>query len=161
MRALIVALTLSLAGTSVTAQEWNAEQQSLIDHVRMCWDVWVEALADETPDRWLEACPVDPRSHWWWSAEGSPGSVEEVGRSWHVIRETDDDWVGLRPIYVDIFDDVGIIYMYGHWRAHTPDGTIVTEAKRTEVFQRRGDVWVLIGAHNSPVSAADAEPYRR
>ncbi len=162
MRALTMALTLSLVAAGAAAQEWSADQQDLIDHVRTCWDVWVEALADETPDRWLEACPIDGRSHWWWSADGAPASgLEDTKRNWQAIREIDDDWVSLRPIYVDIFGDVGVIHMYGHWRANTSEGTVVTEAKRTEVFQRRDGQWVFIGGQNSPVSSSDAEPYRR
>lgn len=157
------ALVLAVPFTAppVKAQEWTADQQSLIAHVRMCWDVWVEALADPTPDRWFDACPVDPRSHWWWTAEGVPGSAEDTRRDWAMIREVDDDWVSLRPVYVDIFGDVGIIHMYGHWRANTAEGSVVTEAKRTEVFQRRDGMWVLIGAQSTPVTLADALPYRR
>ena len=39
--------------------------------------------------------------------------------------------------------------------------TVTTEAKRTEVFQRRNGRWVLIGAQGTPVTPADAAPYRR
>ena len=69
--------------------------------------------------------------------------------------------MSLRPIYVDIFGEVGIIHMYGYWRANTADGTVTTEMKRTEVFQRRSGVWFLIGAQSTPVTQADADPYRR
>jgi hypothetical protein len=41
---------------------------------------------------------------------------------------------------------VGIIHMYGYWWARTPDGTVTTEEKRTEVSQRRDDQRVFIGA---------------
>ena len=158
-----VALIASLCAGSqpLAAQEWTPEQQSLIDHVIACWDSWVDALADDTPDRWLEVCPIDERGHWWWTAEGAPNTVEDTRRNWHVIREVDDDWVSVRPIYVDMFGDVGIIHMYGYWRAITADGTVTTEAKRTEVFQRRNGRWVLIGAQGTPVTPADAAPYRR
>lgn len=162
-----VALTVglfALAGIvpSVHAQQWTPEQQSLITHVTQCWDVWVEALADETPAKWLAACPVDERAHWWNSADGAPSnSSREVQRGWQAIRATDDNWVSLRPVYVDIFGDVGIIHLYGYWRAKTRDGMVTTEAKRTEVFQRRNGRWVLIGAQATPVTPADAAPYRR
>jgi hypothetical protein len=160
----IAALTffVSMFAGSAHAQEWTAEQQSLISHVRTCWDAWVEALKDETPAGWEAACPMDARAHWWWTAEGAPYiSLEEVRRNWHVIRTVDDTWASFRPIFVDVFGDVGIIYLYGHWRAKTPEGTVVTEARRTEVFQRRGNQWVFIGAQGTPVTAADAAPYRR
>jgi hypothetical protein len=162
VRSLILASGMLLVAGGATAQEWSAEQRGLIDHVRTCWDAWVEALADETPVVWEQACPTDERAHWWWTADGAPNlNLEEVRRNWHVIREVDDDWASFRPIFVDIFDDVGIVYLYGHWRANTADGTVVTEMKRTEVFQRRGSDWVFIGAQGSPVTPGDAAPYRR
>lgn len=161
MRTLLLALVLTFSASAASAQEWTDDQRSLIDHVRQCWDTWVEALADETPARFEAACPIDDRSHWWWTVEGSPASPEDWKRNWATVRETDVGWASLRPIYVDIFGDVGIIYMYGHWRARTAEGTVVTEARRAEVFQRRDGQWVLIGAASSPVTAADAAPYRR
>jgi hypothetical protein len=162
MRALLLTLTLSLVASGATAQEWTDEQQELIDHVRTCWDSWVEALADETPAIWERACPTDERAHWWWTADGVPNrNLEGVRRNWYVTRETDENYASFRPVYVDIFGDVGIIYLYGHWRANTADGTVVTEARRTEVFQRREGQWVFIGAQATPVTAADAAPYRR
>jgi len=161
MRTLTLALAASLVAVPAGAQEWSAEQQGLIDHVTMCWEIWVDALADETPNRFFDACPNDERAHWWWTAEGVPGSAAVVRRNWKFIRAVDDDWVSLRPVYVDMFGDVGVIHMYGYWRANTPDGKVVTEAKRTEVYQRRDGRWVFIGGQNSPVTPADAAPYRR
>jgi hypothetical protein len=162
MRFPLLVFAAALIAAPAAAQEWNAEQQGLLDHVTACWDAWVVALADQTPDRFLDACPQDDRGHWWWTADGAPEDlVGSLRRNWHVIREVDEDWVSLRPIYIDIFGDVGIIHLYGYWRANTPDGTVTTEAKRTEVFQRRGGSWVLIGAQSAPVTAADADPYRR
>lgn len=162
MRAWVCCLLLTLAPANAAAQVWTPEQQGLIDQVQTCWDAWVEALQDATPARWESACPSDERAHWWWTAEGSPNvNLLEVRRNWHVIREVDVDYASFRPVYVDIFGDVGIIYLYGHWRANTADGTVVTEARRTEVFQRRGNRWVFIGAQGTPVTAADAAPYRK
>jgi len=129
--------------------------------VTTCWNAWVEALADPTPARFFDACPIDDRAHWWWTADGVPGSPQDDWKNWSTVREVDDDWVSLRPVYVDIFGDVGIIHMYGYWRAKTPDGTTTTEAKRTEVFQRRDGRWVFIGSQGTPVTLADAAPYRR
>jgi hypothetical protein len=156
-----LAAMLCLGSQPLAAQQWTPEQQSLIDHVTRCWDAWVEDFADERPNRWLEACPNDERSHYWTTADGAPGSWKDVVRNWHTWREVDEDWVSLRPLYVDIFGDVGIIHMYGYWRAKVPDGTAITEEKRTEIFQRRSGRWVLIGGQSTPVTPADAAPYRK
>ncbi len=160
MRVLTLAFLALIVAPPVTAQEWSEDQQGLIDHIKMCWTAWVDALADETPDRFYEACPIDEKSHFWFTADGAPGTVEDVRRNWDIIRETGDDWAGLRPVYVDIFGDVAIIHMYGYWRANMPDGLVTSEQKRTEVFQRRNGGWVFLGAQSTPVTAADAEPYR-
>ena len=160
MRVLTLTFLSLIIAPPVTAQQWSDEQQGLIDHIKMCWTAWVDALADETPDRFYEACPIDEKSHFWFTADGAPSTAEWVRRNWDIIRETDDDWAGLRPVYVDIFGDVAIIHMYGYWRANTPDGLVTTEQKRTEVFQRRNGGWVFIGGQLTFVTAADAEPYR-
>lgn len=155
-------LAVVLTASPLSAQQWTPEQQSLIDHIAVCWDAWVAATADETPEQFFRACPQDARGHYWWTADGAPDVlIAGVQRNWHVTREIDDSWVSIRPIYVDIFGDVGIIHMYGYWRANTPDGTVMTEDKRTEVFQRRNGAWVLIGAQSGPATPADGEPYRR
>ena len=100
MRFLFLVTVAALFAAPVSAQEWTAEQQSLIDHVTTCWDVWVEALADETPDRFFDACPQDEGGHYWWTADGAPDDlIEGLRRNWHVIREVDDDWVSLRPCW--------------------------------------------------------------
>ena len=158
--ALIAALVLVLAQPGVSsAQQWTDEQQEVIDHIKSCWDAWVEALAHETPDHFYDNCAIDERSHFWWTGHGAPANELEVRRNWKVIREVDDDWVDLRPVYVDVFGDVAIVHFYGYWRANTPNGPTVTEHKRTEVFQRRVNGWVLIGAQGTPATPADAEPY--
>ena len=162
MRSLFLTVAASLIVAPASAQQWTAEQQGLIDHVTACWDAWVVALADETPARFFDACPTDDAGHYWWTGDGAPDDlVTGVQRNWSSIREVDDEWGSLRRVYVDMFGDVGIIHMYGYWRANTADGTVTTEMKRTETFQRRGGDWFLIGAQSTPVTQADADPYRR
>lgn len=160
MRALTLTLLAVTVAQAAWAQSWSEDQQGLIDHVKMCWTAWVDALADETPDRFFAACPQDENAHFWGTEEAVPGTEEDVRRNWDLIREGDDDWAGLRPIHVGIFSDVAVIHMYGYWRANTPDGLVTSEQKRTEVFQRRNGGWVFIGAQSTPATAADAEPYR-
>lgn len=150
----------SLLAVPVTAQQWTPEEREVIEHVKMCWDAWVEALADETPDHFFEACPQDENAHFWWTAEGVPDSAMTVYRNWSRIREVDDDWVDMRPIHVNVINDVAIVHLYGYWRAKTSDGPVTTEAKRTEVFQRRNGGWVFIGAQGTPSTPADAAPYK-
>ena len=161
MRYLIVAVALvALFPATSAAQQWSAAQQEVLDHLTMCWDMWVEALEDETPARFFEACPQDDAARFWWTNEGAPESRRAVYRNWSRIREIDDDWVDIRPIHVNVFGDVAIIHLYGYWRANTPDGLVTTEYKRTEVFQRRASGWVFLGAQGTPTTPADSAPYK-
>ena len=160
MRVLTLTFLALIVAPPVMAQQWSDEQQGLIDHMKMCWTAWVDALADETPDRFFEACPQDENAHFWGTDQAVPGNEEDVRRNWDVIRETDDNWGGLRPIYVNIHGDVAIIHLYGYWRANTPDGLVTSEQKRTEVFQRRNGGWVFLGAQSTPATPADSEPYQ-
>jgi len=155
----VVALALGCA-TPAQAQQWTAEQQEVLEFITGCWDAWVEALADETPDRFFEACPQDDDVLFWSTDDGAPGGMRNVYRNWDYWREVDVDWADMRPIAVNIFGDVAIVYMYGYWIANTPDGPVTTEYKRTEVFQRRDEGWHFIGAQSTPASPADAEPYQ-
>jgi hypothetical protein len=117
MRAPAVALLALLVATPASSQNWTAEEQSVIDHVLACWDAWVEAVADETPDRWAAACPFDENAYWWFTAEGVPNNLGLVYRNWDLIRERSDDWIDLRPIRVNVFGDVAIIHFYAYWNA--------------------------------------------
>jgi hypothetical protein len=160
MRTLAVASLALLIATPASAQQWTQEQQELIDHIEMCWDAWVEALADETPDHFFESCKQDENTLVWWTPEGAPQDIEWVYRNWQRVREVDVDWADMRPVAVNILGDVGIVYLYGYWIASTADGPVTTEYKRTEVFQRRNGEWVFLGLQGTPSTPADAEPYK-
>ena len=71
MRVLTLTFLALIAAPPVTAQQWSDEQQGLIDHIKMCWTAWVETLADETPDRFFEACAFDEKAHFWFTAHGA------------------------------------------------------------------------------------------
>ncbi len=155
----VVALALAYA-TPAQAQQWTAEEQEVLEFITECWDAWVEALADETPDHFYETCRQDERTLFWWTTDGAPNSVRTVYRNWKYWREVTVDWADMRPIAVNIFGDVAIVYLYSYWIANTPDGPVTAEYKRTEVFQRRDEGWTFIGAQGTPVSPADAEPWQ-
>ncbi|UCF19188.1 MAG: nuclear transport factor 2 family protein [Gemmatimonadota bacterium] len=155
----VIALALACASPA-QAQQWTAEQQEVLDFITGCWDAWVGALADETPDAFYETCRQDEDVLFWWTEDGAPNGKSAVYRNWKYWRKVDVDWADMRPIAVNIFGDVAIVYLYGYWIANTPDGPVTTEAKRTEVFQRRDQGWTFIGAQATPATPADAEPYQ-
>jgi hypothetical protein len=159
MRTLALASLLLLAAPPAIAQHWTAEEQEVLDTITECWDAWVNALDNETPDHFYNNCRSDEDALFWWTLDGAPEGKRAVYRRWDQVREVDSNWIDMRPVAIRIFGDVAIVYLYGYWMANTPDGPTVTQYKRTEVFQRRDDGWTFIGAQGTPASPADAEPY--
>ena len=100
------------------------------------------------------------RSTYWWTLQNAPANEETDHRNWDRYRKTDTGWSDMRPLSVSVFDDVALVHFYGYWRAKTANGEVVTEAKRTEVWQKRDGRWLAIGGQITPVTAADADPYR-
>ena len=159
MRALTLASLALLVAAPAFAQQWTAEEQEVLDTITMCWDAWVAALADETPDHFYETCRIDEDQLFWDTSSGAPEGQRMVHRTWNNWRQLGGNWADMRPVAIRIFGDVAIVYLYGYWTVKTPDGLVTTEYKRTEVFQRRDDGWTGIGVQATPASPADADPY--
>lgn len=115
LRTSLCALALVAASvTALPAQQLSPEQQQVVDHIKMCWDAWIAAQAEETPDRFYEKCQQDEHALLWWTEDGAPQGRDWVYRNWQRWSEIDVDWADLRPVAVNIFGDVAIVYLYGY-----------------------------------------------
>jgi hypothetical protein len=150
---------ISLMIASTTQAEWNAEEQQLIDHTKMCWTAWVDG-GDRGADYFFDRCPTDEDFSMWWTEDGAPQSIETIRRDWDRIAEIDINWVDLRPVEINIWDDFAMVQFYGYLLANTNDGAALSENKRTELFRRVDGNLISLGGQGSPASAADAEPYQ-
>ncbi|MDH3458162.1 MAG: nuclear transport factor 2 family protein [Gemmatimonadota bacterium] len=157
--ALFLALLSFTQGELLFAQEWSDEEQGVLDNLAECWDIWMEGTKTGSPERWISECST-PKSTYWPSANGAPLTNEFTRRTWGAISGRDLGWVDIRPVSLTVVDDIAVLHFYGYWRAATADGETITEAKRTEVFRRINGRWKLISGHGTPVTPADAEPYR-
>lgn len=142
------------------AQHWSADEQEVLDALESCWDIWMGGIRAGTgPEAWITQC-ASPDLTYWGSTEGAPGGVQMVRRNWDVVSQVDRNWLDIRPVAVKRLGDVAIVHFYGLWSAASPEGPKVTEWKRTEVFHKVNGNWLLVAAHSSPSSPADAVPYR-
>jgi ketosteroid isomerase-like protein len=163
MKPTVLLLTLSSLAVSapLLAQEWSSEEQEVIDTLAHCWDVWMEGVEAGSPDGWISECST-PTATYWGAPDGAPNGNDFIRRNWEMIRTHDLGWVDIRPLSINVEDGVAVLHFYGYWRAPSADGgEIVTEARRTEVFRRIDGSWKLIAGHGTPVTPADAAPYRR
>lgn len=156
--ATLAALGLTLV-PGAAAQQWSAEEQEVLDHLAECWDIWMAGVEAGTPTQWLSECSTPSSSYW--GFDGAPITNEFVQRTWGIISGRDLGWVDIRPVLLRVMDDVAVLHFYGYWRAPADGGETVTEAKRTEVFRKIDGRWKIISGHGTPVTAADAEPYRQ
>ena len=144
----------------LSAQQWSAEEQGVLDDLAECWDIWMDGIRDGTPDRWITECST-PNSTYWGAQDGAPVNNDFIRRTWGTISGQDLGWVDIRPVALSISDDIAVLHFYGYWQAPGPDGATITEAKRTEVFRQLDGRWKLISGHGTPVTPEDAAPYRR
>ena len=162
MRRLVVVV--ALLGLSLShpllAQQWSSQEQGVLDDLAECWDVWMEGIRAGSPEQWISQCST-PESTYWGAQDGAPNDNAFLRRAWPLIRTQDRGWVDMRPVMMSVQGDVAVLHFYGYWRAPAGDGEVVTEAKRTEVFRLVDGRWKLLVGHATPVTLADAEPYRR
>ena len=158
--ALLIALLGLSWGSPLVAQEWSSVEQEVLDDLAECWDLWMEGIRTGTPEPWLSQCST-PKSTYWGAQDGAPNGVDFLRRNWQVISAQDLGWVDMRPVSLAVDDDIAVLHFYGYWRAPGGEGEVVTEAKRTEVFRRVDGRWKMVAGHSTPVTLADAAPYRR
>lgn len=130
--------------------QWSDAQREVVDNIKACWDIWVEALAEDTPDRWIDNCAE--KDYQYWSAEdGTPRGVDEIRILWPSIRKTEEYWVSLRPVSIQLFDDIAVVHFYGAWSGIDGERRRLAEAKRTEIFRRSRGGWRLVAGHRTPI----------
>lgn len=143
--ALLVGLS---SATEVTAQNWSEAQQEVLDGMKRCWDLWMDAVNSGSPEAFQAQCQTDD-STFWLATDGVPATDRGfLGRGWGVEVGMDLAWLDLRPIHVAVDDDVAIIHFYGYWRFPGPE---VAEWKRTEVWRQVDGSWRQWAGHATPV----------
>ena len=138
---------------NLLAQNWTAEEQGLIDHIKMAWDAWEEAIEKNDPDIWYNKVRPAEDYSMWWTEESFPQGYSGLKRDWESVLERNPKWIDLRPVAVRIYDNVGMVQFYGYWKINTKDGPVTSEKMRTEIFIKRNGHWTWIGGQGSPITA--------
>lgn len=155
-----LALSVLVPTAAASAQTWSPEEQEVLDQLAECWDTWMEGVQSGSPDRWISECST-PTSSFWPASDGAPFGNDFIRRNWPTIQVQDLGWVDIRPVKLAVTSDLAVVHFYGYWMAPGENGETVTEAKRTEVFRRINGRWKVIAGHGTPLTVADAAPYRR
>lgn len=116
MRNLGLALALLLPGLPLhaSAQNWSADEQSLIDAIEACW---AQAATDPSLERFVEACRPTDETVYWWTPQATPFSVTS---SW--VRQARSAWKDvavaqdLRPLRIRI--DGGFGFHLPPWHSN-------------------------------------------
>ena len=133
----------------VSGQDWSEEEQGLLDHVKMCWDAWADAVNENDLDIWMDTCQPDPDFSGWWTANGSLWTLEAESRSFDkwVAGTEGFYWENLEPLEIKVHGDIGMIWFYITYREPGSDGPFTRfENKRFEVFRLGDGVWHWLGA---------------
>ena len=146
VRIMFVLACLGIAGPSYS-QNWTAEQQGVIDDLKECWDIFVDATKGTDPSPWLDNCNDQEHFAGYWNRRAALNDANYVRRNWSAISAGNLFWVSLDPIAIQIIDDIAIMHFYGTSSVEGSDGRTVIEDKRTEIFHRHNGRWLLVAGH--------------
>ena len=146
-----ISLTLAalVLPTAASAQNWTADEQSLIDAMEYCWD---RAGNDRSNQVFMEACRPTEATIYWWTPEVAPNHVvspwiQKMRAAWNLRLVAED----LRPIRVQIDGEFGFIFYHGIRQWERADGTRDTESwKGYEVWKRTAAGWSFYGGTGTP-----------
>lgn len=133
----------------LTAQEWTGEERALLDHVKLCWDAWADAVNAKDLDIWMDTCQPDADFTGWWTSDGGLWDLEADRRGFSdwVTGVEHFYWENLQPLEIKVHGDLGMIWFYVTYREPGSDGPLTRfENKRFEVFRRVDGVWHWLGA---------------
>jgi hypothetical protein len=142
-------LTSLMVPSAVSSQRWNAEEQSVLDHLNACWEAWAETVNAKDHSIWVETCRwVDDFSGWWVS-DGSLWTMEAEKRTFSewVQNVAHFYWERNQPLEIKVYDDMALIWYYSTYNQMDRSAVMTRfEEKRFEVFQKREGLWYVVGA---------------
>jgi ketosteroid isomerase-like protein len=139
----VLALTLPFVVAPATAQEWSPAQKEVWKNVESYWELG----AAEKMDEWLGYFHDDYLG--WGYSDALPSGKEAV-KKWqsHFFETTESLVYGIKPVAIQIFGEVAIVYYY--YASHYVDETgkhKTSQGRWIDVLLKQGDRWVLIGDH--------------
>jgi hypothetical protein len=146
---LLAAVLVFTAPVPAAAQQWTANEQSLLEHIRMCWD----GIGKMSYGRFAVECNFDPEVAYWWTEESAPSVGIDWWRpnaqaNWARLQVIAQD---LRPIRITQHGDMYFVFFVGLRTFAEADGTPQqNEWQGFEVWQQTGDTWRFLGGMGTP-----------
>jgi ketosteroid isomerase-like protein len=139
---IVLAVTLLLLPSTLLAQTYTAEEQSVVDAVKRC----NQALADSDAATW-NSCFADDYVGWQYNMPATRDA--EAGR-WAIQNPARRPLVAfsVQPLRVRVLGDIAIIHYYYYSANENADGSLdYGRARWTDVMLREGGTWVWIADH--------------
>jgi len=143
---LILCFFLSLP---LTAQNWTAEEQEVLDQIKKGWTFWEKAVQAKDLNLWIDN--MQPADDWsgWWTSDGGLWTHEKEERLFDKWVENVNDyyWEGLQPLSIKVYDDFALAYFYATYNIEDKTGKVTRyEDKRLEVYRKIDGIWRWTGA---------------
>lgn len=137
-----------ILSSNLLAQNWNEEQQQILERVKTGWTLWQEAVLKKDYSIWLNG--FEPCDDWqgWWITDGGLWNTEAEKRTFdnQVKRLKDFYWEIVQPLSIQVYDDMALIYFYVTFNEQDQDGKWVRLInKRLEVYRKLNGKWRWLG----------------
>ena len=132
----------------LTAQNWTAEEQEILDQIKKDWTYWEEAVKAKDLNIWLDNVQHTDDFSGWWTSEGGLWTLENDKRffdEW-VKSVKNYYWEGIYPLSIKVYDNFALIYFYATYNLEDNNGkTTRYEDKRLVVYRKVDGIWRATG----------------
>ena len=137
---LVLFIALLIAGESLLAQKWSAEQQEVWQTVENWW-----MLYKNNDSANLKKMVHKDYTGWAWEDYAPAGYAAMV--KWLDNRDTKMtkiDYNILRPLEILVMDDVAVLHYYYTTHQTKGDKKSVIQGRWTDIWKKEGGKWLLI-----------------
>jgi hypothetical protein len=110
------------AASPAMSGAFSTEQQQVIDRVATCNDAWAAAVARMRYETFVEGCPFDEGSLWWYPAAPGPATFRTAWDGSVSNGIVHISWRDLQPIAVTFDDDLAVVFYTVTWQPTGADG---------------------------------------
>jgi len=136
----------SLISLPLTAQNWTAEEQEVLDQIKKAWDYWEKAVKEKDLNIWIDN--VKPADDWqgWWTSESALWTMENDKRNFDKWLKNIKNyyWESVFPLSIKVYEDLALIHFYATYTVEDKSGKSTRyEEKRFEVYRKIEGIWRL------------------
>jgi ketosteroid isomerase-like protein len=143
---LSVFLLCFLLSFPLTAQNWTAEEQEVLDQIKKGWSAWEEAIKAKDLNVYLDKFKPAEDFKGWWTSLGSIWTLEAWKRTFDKFAQDNFYWENVQPLSITVYDEVALAYYYVIYSIEDKSGKTTTmEDKRFEVFRKVDGTWRWTG----------------